>query len=280
MADVFVSYAEEDRELARALATALEGRGWSVWWDRQLRAGERFGRVIQEEIKGARAVVVLWSRHSVLSDYVEAEATLGNKLRRLVPVALDDSEPLFVFQTIHTVRLHGWDGSTSVPGFRDLVESLRHRLDAAPAAVRGQVPKEAASPILDLDQSVPVIGFGLSRKDLSWADIVSSPETRPLTLETPKLVASSSKGGRLTWQAVANATSYVLERDSSPFFLEPEEVYRGDALRYALIGAGLPEGLRSSLEHWRPLSYYRLKATAASGAVESAWSKHVSVTST
>lgn len=32
MADIFISYATEDRERAKALAEALELRGWSVWW--------------------------------------------------------------------------------------------------------------------------------------------------------------------------------------------------------------------------------------------------------
>ena len=34
MADIFIGYAREDRAVAAVLAKALEGCGWSVWWDR------------------------------------------------------------------------------------------------------------------------------------------------------------------------------------------------------------------------------------------------------
>jgi UDP-N-acetylglucosamine:LPS N-acetylglucosamine transferase len=34
-------YAIEDRERAKALATALEAQGWSVWWDRTSRDWSR-----------------------------------------------------------------------------------------------------------------------------------------------------------------------------------------------------------------------------------------------
>jgi TIR domain len=39
--DVFISYAHNDRAKAQALAQALERRSLDVWWDPDLRAGER-----------------------------------------------------------------------------------------------------------------------------------------------------------------------------------------------------------------------------------------------
>ena len=74
MTDVFISYANEDRERARDLATALEARGWSVWWDRKIIAGQTFDQVIEHELDTAKCAVVLWSKHSVASEWVRNEA--------------------------------------------------------------------------------------------------------------------------------------------------------------------------------------------------------------
>src|SRR5438045_5935700 len=77
VSDVFVSYAREDQDKARLLAGALAAQGWSVWWDRHIPLGKSFDRVIEEEIASAKCVVVLWSRHSVDSDWVRSEAEEG-----------------------------------------------------------------------------------------------------------------------------------------------------------------------------------------------------------
>jgi hypothetical protein len=78
MADIFISYATVDRPFARRLADALEACGWSVWWDhRSLRGGQHFDRVIEEAIRDAKVVVVVWSQASVESGWVRDEATLG-----------------------------------------------------------------------------------------------------------------------------------------------------------------------------------------------------------
>lgn len=41
MADVFLSYAREDLDIARQIAGALEREGWSVFWDRRTPPGVR-----------------------------------------------------------------------------------------------------------------------------------------------------------------------------------------------------------------------------------------------
>ena len=88
MADIFISYADEDRDRAKLLAKALEGQGWSVWWDRIIPPGKSFDQVIQEAITAAKCVVVLWSKESIKSDWVREEATIGKRRQILVPATM------------------------------------------------------------------------------------------------------------------------------------------------------------------------------------------------
>ncbi len=66
MSDIFISYASQDRSRVEPLAKALEEQGWSVWWDRTIPPGKTFDEVIEEAIKAARCVVVLWSKISII----------------------------------------------------------------------------------------------------------------------------------------------------------------------------------------------------------------------
>ncbi len=65
MARVFLSYDRGDADKAQALATALDRAGHEVWWDRHIKGGAQYGKVIEQALKAADSVVVLWSERSV-----------------------------------------------------------------------------------------------------------------------------------------------------------------------------------------------------------------------
>lgn len=114
MADVFISYAREDRATAEKLAHALEAHGWSVWWDRDILPGKDFTAEISAEIDAARVVVVLWSKSSVASRWVRDEAHEGLERNALVPVLVDGSEPPMGYRAIQGVDLRDWDRAASI----------------------------------------------------------------------------------------------------------------------------------------------------------------------
>lgn len=108
MADIFVSYATEDRNRIKPLVEALKAEGWSVWWDRNLVAGPSFDEKIEEAIDAARCVVVAWSEHSVKSRWCRTEANEGLERQILVPLLIDDVRPPLAFRSSQSASLHGW----------------------------------------------------------------------------------------------------------------------------------------------------------------------------
>jgi hypothetical protein len=122
MTDVFISYANGDRERARDIANALSARGWSVWWDRKIKAGQTFDEVIERELDTAKNIVVLWSGTSVVSEWVKNEAAVAAQRRVLVPVLLDDVKLPLEFRRKQTIDLVGWDGDPA--GLQALYDAL------------------------------------------------------------------------------------------------------------------------------------------------------------
>jgi hypothetical protein len=108
MADVFLSYAREDRECAALLAELLSGRGWTIWWDRHIDFGRPFSEVIEYELDRAHCVVVLWSQHALRSEWVQNEAAEAIRRRVLVPVRIEDVRPPLQFRGLHSADLFDW----------------------------------------------------------------------------------------------------------------------------------------------------------------------------
>ncbi|MEN6319077.1 MAG: TIR domain-containing protein [Syntrophaceae bacterium] len=135
MADVFISYAREDRETARKLAGVLEAKGWSVWWDRKIIAGQSFDQVIERELETAKAAVVLWSKDSVASEWVKNEAAAAAEKGVLVPVLIENVKVPLEFRRKQTVDLAGWDGDETHSGLQALYEGIS-------AAVTGVAPPQ------------------------------------------------------------------------------------------------------------------------------------------
>jgi len=108
MADVFVSYAKTDRSLASKLVAMLEAEGWSVWWDTSLGAADLYRDEIMKQLVSARAVIAIWTKNSVKSDWVRAEAGTAKKEGKLIPVKTSDvayADIPLPFGEMHTENL-------------------------------------------------------------------------------------------------------------------------------------------------------------------------------
>jgi len=149
MSAVFISYAAEDRDRARILAQALEQRGWPVWWDREIPLGKAFDEVIEENLARSQCVLVLWSKASVSSRWVRAEASAAAARGVLIPVLLErDVEIPLQFRLLHGADLSDWGGDARHPEFRAFSAHIETMLSAQPEAVAEAETGEGARPAL------------------------------------------------------------------------------------------------------------------------------------
>lgn len=96
-----------------------------MWWDAELTTGERFNKEIREAIDDSRCLVVLWSPHSVESDWVLAEAEVARERGILVPVIIGDCQIPMPFGPLHSADLRKWKGSESSPEWGDLLGAVQ-----------------------------------------------------------------------------------------------------------------------------------------------------------
>jgi adenylate cyclase len=122
--DIFISYARPSEEEANRIAGLLREGGYSVWRDDELPAHRAYSDVIEERLKSAKAVVVLWSGESAKSHWVRAEADTAREAGTLVQARLDGALPPMPFNQIQCADLEGWNGDTNSPGWRKLEGSV------------------------------------------------------------------------------------------------------------------------------------------------------------
>lgn len=138
MPDIFLSYSREDQQAAARIAAALQQEGHEVWWDQALNAGDAYDRITEQALESARAVVVLWSKHSVESRWVRAEATTADRLGTFVPVMIEPCKRPIMFELTQSADLTQWKGDREDSAWRGLMASLRRFIDrpgAMPAPV-------------------------------------------------------------------------------------------------------------------------------------------------
>jgi hypothetical protein len=140
MADIFISYAKEDRDKARELARLLEERHWTVWWDRQIEIGQSFDKVIERELRACSCAIVLWTTLSLESDWVRGEARSAARRHILVPILAEDVEPPLEFSALQAADLTTWTDVATHAEFQKVVRRIE-QLTAASHSGSTQPPR-------------------------------------------------------------------------------------------------------------------------------------------
>lgn len=166
MADIFISYSKAERALTAALATELEQLGYSVWWDTNLVSGEQYQKVIVDELRQARAVIVIWTPASTQSEWVYSEANRAAREKKLIPLRVPEVDlydippPFDVRQTDlieNRAAIYTALARLGVPPSRSAAKSSivePSRTDAHPTSILSAPPRStsAQSPISPVSQ--------------------------------------------------------------------------------------------------------------------------------
>lgn len=142
MADVFISYAREDRSRAEHVARGLEAAGLTAFWDTDIPPGQTWADYIEAKLSACKTVIVLWSEHSTKSQWVREEARMGRDKAKLIPVMIDASQPPFGFGEVQAADLSHWNGDYQQPQWTRLVQAVR----SAAGVVAPQTPQVPPQP--------------------------------------------------------------------------------------------------------------------------------------
>jgi adenylate cyclase len=146
MSEIFISYARSTAKEAGRVAESLRSQGYKVWRDEDLPAHRSYADVIEERLRAATAVVVVWSAEAAKSEWVQSEADLARQNHKLVQLTVDGSHLPMPFDRIHCADLSGWAGDLENAGWRKVVSSIDDLCRIAPAeAAPARAPEHKAS---------------------------------------------------------------------------------------------------------------------------------------
>ena len=172
--DIFLSYNREDAAVASRFAEAFAAEGLNVWWDTALRSGEAYDEVTEAALRGAKAVVVLWSPRSVVSRWVRAEATIADRCKTLVPVMIEACERPIMFELTQTAELSHWTGDAADRAWQAFLGDVRGFVGRAdePDAVAVTPTLDVPAPVSERGSapSLAVLPF-TNRSGLSEDDV-------------------------------------------------------------------------------------------------------------
>ena len=244
MPDIFLSYAHEDMDRARDIASALDAQGWSVFWDRRIPPGRAFEDLIEQQIKDSALVVVLWSPHSVGSNWVRIEAAHARDRNppALVPILIAPATIPFAFSNLHAADLCHWrPGQKSIEVeelFRSIESLVRRPSNAGLSAtdnLNGAVP---ASTRVEPRMNIAIIGATGHGKTTLTAAIAST-----LAKSSPQATLRSfdSINGAVEEKArgMSGAAALVEYRTARHRYVQADFLCHEDCIDSMLAAAGM-----------------------------------------
>lgn len=224
MADIFVSYSRHDRDRVAPLVAALESQGWSVWWDPEITPGEEFDTLISRELESARALIVVWTPHSVESRWVRGEARDAADRGVLVTTRFDHAKLPIDFRALHATDLDDWNGDTGHATFQSLRKALEAKL--------GVVKRPATAPQKSTQVSICVLPFANMSGDPEQ-DYFSDGITEDITTDLGKVSALSivSRNLAFSFKGATGGVADIGRRTGATYVLAGSVRKAGERVR-------------------------------------------------
>jgi TolB-like protein len=260
--DIFLSYNREDQARAKLFAEAFEAQGFKVWWDVGLRTGEAYDEVTETALRTAKAVVVLWSKKSVQSRWVRAEATLADRNKTLVPCMIEPCERPIMFELTQTAELGHWEGSPKDKAWVSFLSDVARFVarEAAPVVAAPTTPVaalEAAQPGQKPARPVLAVLPFINRSGLREDDIFAIGMVEDIidALSLSRTIRVLSSGATAAYRKNAVDVVEIARHGNVRYLLEGNVRRVGETLRVTaqLIDA-TDGGVLWSQKFDRPLS--------------------------
>lgn len=183
MADVFISYKRQERARCKRIADKLSGLGLKVWFDDQLEAGESFGKRIEKVVEQSKAVLVLWSKTSVDSQWVRNEANVGKDDKKLVAVQIEECKLPLEFRDVHFEQLINPNFQDDDPAWLKIIDRIGKLTDRPEIVSFSQALARAAVPLEEWARLHPTDPLALRMRE----------KANLLGGETPQAAAANAR---------------------------------------------------------------------------------------
>ena len=204
MSEVFISHARSTATQAQAIARGLRALGYEVWLDDDLPAHRAYTGVIEQQLRAARAVVVIWSTDAAASDWVQSEADRARNEHKLIQLRIDNAVLPMPFDRIQCADLTGWTGETDTRDWRKIVASVSD-LVGAPAA--RSPPDEAPADALPLLAVLPFDNLSGDVEMLYFSDGMSEEILQTVARSTDLKVIG--RGSSFQFRGADKAAAHV-----------------------------------------------------------------------
>jgi YVTN family beta-propeller protein len=193
---IFISYSKQDAEFAFKLASDIENAGYHVWIDREIGGGQQWRRTIEKNIQDSTEMVVIISKNSVQSRWVQHESSIAFGLNKpLIPVLLEPVSAPYRFVWMDEIQFIDFYSTEYEIAFQQLLKAL-----APPNPIQDLLDQQ----VIAYRQTEDLIG------DAMLDVIEGARNTLVITDEAEELIQRSAKALRFRRDLLRSGIGIVI----------------------------------------------------------------------